>query len=1431
MKNRAVIVAAVFALVGLRASSAGADTVQFSQGAVIIPMQSTFQPSGGMVSAYGLVYRILQANAPGHRNANNPVTVYVVNNDGKSSPNRCQPTNFANRITGGANSSPAAKGTWNDGCDFSIKSTLPDGGAGTQPVTPVDYSTTFPGTGLYPPAAVKTFDDTNAWPRYNWSGRTLNSAGGFYQVNYEGAPFVIDAADVPAVINLMRNGDTGTNAVPKIAIDIFSDSQQASFCTPSSPDNSTGTLGPVTYSNGCHYVFMHQALKGFSANVDRRINRAPHAFALFNPSSQGAGGGVLDSYLQIAGLYVGGTANNTDSEGCAEGDVGGCTLNGSTCVSGVPCTAAQVKHGVIADVIGDDSNRYTSAAYPNGLINRQVNNSPYYHLYWAPHWDGSSGDAAAVANLVKYTNTKATAVMTECASITLYENGDGNTKSSISNTYGGPGKNANFLFTNGINVASTNSGANCSDPDFPWATSSCASYPNAGNLFSQVGDWKYRHVGGSNDGYAPQGGSARQAWTQQMVTTSNGNDAFDLGQQDANHAVVIYVSGHDVSGDPNGARIVLNSMLNLSADPISSERDIAAPVVAYGRSDSATTYVDSLLTGTYSAVSGYATNPAVQTFTPSSANLFVWPYFPGSFKSHDLSVLTSGEQSYDTGLLWNADNLSTTAGIAPLPGARNLFTYFGGYPMVNPTMPGGASAPHNILQWNWTPEAIDGTVVTSVCTPLGTPPTGCVDVMGYTQLKTSPTYDDKEPGFHMVVGSDGFCDLQEVMNFSKLNSGNDWTGGNCNAHDIKTFLQDAPNVAMLLQEVRGYCYAGALTALTPLDSACVDGKDNRAHLGGVVHATPAVIGPSNKVTDKGAKRPTVAYVGGLDGQMHAFYVGGGSGYKGPDAATNTVQFAWDDDAAAPSTLTAPANVKGVFKTSWGGTASSAFSPPAVGTELWSFLPASQLPHLFNNSAQVDSAPVVQDVFADFNGSGLREWHTVLLASVGTNGAEIFAMDVTNPLHPRLLWDTVGSLVGSPKYSPTMLLNDSLGGGTNLPPASATALDKVAKWNEGSTAYLPAPAADTGRTDTKVYDFQDLGGASGLTIAEIRVGLEPFYVAYATTAMPSGSGIEVFAIDVPTGQKLWQWQHAYVNDLGGKSGSASPPSATVVYGADGASRILVPDFDGRIWELDARTGANVNLSSTLTGCTAAAPCEFAAFDTQSSDSSNQPITTNIAVAKVPSNIGAGKALSAYAGATVLLFGTAGADWIKNPNSTSGNLHVVLYDRKRVPIGNPVGFQLDGTTAWTPASVRSTAQNSGVLQEPAGFPFALAAGERLYGNVTVTGQLAYFASASGSVGDIMKLSASTAGKTYALDLGLATAGTPATAVQGSLATFGGLAVYAPGAAGTAPTSVIGAEVSKINVISTSSNTNAAANPALSPTSGSWTSRLRNWLLRFK
>jgi hypothetical protein len=130
-------------------------------------------------------------------------------------------------------------------------------------------------------------------------------------------------------------------------------------------------------------------------------------------------------------------------------------------------------------------------------------------------------------------------------------------------------------------------------------------------------------------------------------------------------------------------------------------------------------------------------------------------------------------------------------------------------------------------------------------------------------------------------------------------------------------------------------------------------------LGGIDHSIPAVIGPSQVAGSP--SRPTVAYVGALDGMLHAILVSGSAG---------------------------------------------GFSP---GDELWAFIPPSQLGKTAAQSGGVDGSPTVGDAFID-TGSGTKTWRTLIGVTDGTyTGGTISVLDITDPLNPTYLWtgsDTV-----------------------------------------------------------------------------------------------------------------------------------------------------------------------------------------------------------------------------------------------------------------------------------------------------------------------------------------------------------------------------------------------------------------------------------------
>ncbi len=142
-------------------------------------------------------------------------------------------------------------------------------------------------------------------------------------------------------------------------------------------------------------------------------------------------------------------------------------------------------------------------------------------------------------------------------------------------------------------------------------------------------------------------------------------------------------------------------------------------------------------------------------------------------------------------------------------------------------------------------------------------------------------------------------------------------------------------------------------------------------MGGVEHSAPVIIGPSTLTS---TTRPTMAYVGALDGMIHAFKAG-----------VNMAASATD-----------PGEIS------------------EAGKEVWSFIPSSQLtklqyfrdPNALSNFPAVDASLTFLEV-TDPNTAG--SYITVLLATMGVGGNSLVALDVTDPTvtKPKLLWERSG----------------------------------------------------------------------------------------------------------------------------------------------------------------------------------------------------------------------------------------------------------------------------------------------------------------------------------------------------------------------------------------------------------------------------------------
>ena len=294
-------------------------------------------------------------------------------------------------------------------------------------------------------------------------------------------------------------------------------------------------------------------------------------------------------------------------------------------------------------------------------------------------------------------------------------------------------------------------------------------------------------------------------------------------------------------------------------------------------------------------------------------------------------------------------------------------------------------------------------------------------------------------------------------------------------HPAQVVLSDATSASV-----------GALIApsLASADDQTVVHTILNGTLGGVDRSTVAVIQASTYAGN--TTRPTIAYFGGTDGMLHA-----------------------------------------VCASTGGTTASQASVCPSLGTELWAFLPRVELPLVRSNSQRIDGSPHVIDAFGDFSttpGLGTRGWHTILTLQTGysvagtTTGAA-YAIDVTDPASPVLLWE----------YAT---------------PSAPAALD----FGTGLVSALGPVVSHGGLVNEAVLETNN--GGTG------------------------GAGVVTTALQLETGAKLWQFGALYPAAAGVPATGLPGGAVGVDLAGNGyVTDIVFGDLYGELWRLSAGDGSN------------------------------------------------------------------------------------------------------------------------------------------------------------------------------------------------------------------------------------------------------------------
>jgi Tfp pilus tip-associated adhesin PilY1 len=307
------------------------------------------------------------------------------------------------------------------------------------------------------------------------------------------------------------------------------------------------------------------------------------------------------------------------------------------------------------------------------------------------------------------------------------------------------------------------------------------------------------------------------------------------------------------------------------------------------------------------------------------------------------------------------------------------------------------------------------------------------------------------------------------------------------AHVLQPLLgmPTVAETAALINTVRGRL---GTSAANPAGSG-----DRLLRLGAISRSSPALVGAS-PVGAGGVSRDQLLYVGAEDGLLHAILAGrrkfDGSGY---------------DHATA-----------------------------SCGEELWGYLPGSLLPALKSQpldapeqlpAVHVDGAPAISDLFIDSDGDGRREWRTILVGTASMqalNRGLVFALDVTDPGAPQLLWETALAELG-----PGRSRGAALG------------------WSGASDNPAPRVFVTFG-TNTRI----DADG-----------GADP---------VNGSHGVLACALDLADGRLLWRFAAPYADAAADLAEPPSIPSLLTTTSGE-VDGVVFGDLAGRLWVLDPERG--------------------------------------------------------------------------------------------------------------------------------------------------------------------------------------------------------------------------------------------------------------------
>jgi len=230
---------------------------------------------------------------------------------------------------------------------------------------------------------------------------------------------------------------------------------------------------------------------------------------------------------------------------------------------------------------------------------------------------------------------------------------------------------------------------------------------------------------------------------------------------------------------------------------------------------------------------------------------------------------------------------------------------------------------------------------------------------------------------------------------------------------------------------------------------------------------------------------------------------------------------------------------------------------------------------FSVAVSVDSSPAIGDFFVDHdnNPSTPNVWKTILVGTAvilapgqnfqSVNQGVIFALDITDPYSPHVLWERTYKT----KVDPTALKIER-----HYYPTSA---------DENNGRFPPSYIA----AEDTLFDI-NMGNSKGAAVGRVqggtKLGTYVFLTSKWITQVNTGTvllphnvwGMSVYALDFRTGDVVWATKFLYTGDAEGVNETPAIPVLMDVDDTGTQDYVAFGDMQGRLWILRTSDGKNL-----------------------------------------------------------------------------------------------------------------------------------------------------------------------------------------------------------------------------------------------------------------